>query len=88
MITDLNEFMKIANKKALKQNNNIIIDDYNWLNKEVETLKDKSVEYTIFTLVHENGKYLIVQGLYKINRIGHIVVKENNIKIPNEGLVY
>ncbi|WP_291566902.1 MULTISPECIES: hypothetical protein [unclassified Clostridium] len=86
-IANLNDFMKIAEEKGLNQNGNITIDDYNFLNKEVKTLQEKGIAYTIFTIIHENGKYLIVQGLRRINRIGHMVIKEN-IDIPNEGFVY
>ncbi|HID0881346.1 TPA: hypothetical protein ACXDAY_002298 [Clostridium botulinum] len=86
-VTSLNEFMKIANEKGLKLDKQIIIDDYIFLNKEVKTLKEKGIAHTIFTLVCENDECLVVQGLYKINRIGHIVIKEN-ITIPAEGLVY
>lgn len=90
IINDIEDLVKLAREKGIcKDGNNIIQDDYKFIQNEIDKLIKENSPYSIFTAIDGQGKDInIVNGFWRINRLGYIVIKLSDVTIPEEGLPY
>ncbi len=90
LINNIKDFVNIARKNGIcKYEKEILQDDYVWLQNEVDNLIKENISYSIFTVLDGQGREIyIVNGFWRINRLGYVVIKIPDVKIPDEGLIY